>query len=909
MSKRTCACNNIAALPKTRSKRTVLREGIFFFALAIALVTLFPAISVSSAGEKIAASTPTPSLKATTQIVVSVTINTESRGDFFVELDNEQNLFMRVEDLKALKLKYAEGQLVLIGNEQYAPLSAVLDVKYTFDEKNLTVAIVGKTTEVQKTVIDLFSLKAAPQNIYYPRETSVFLNYGLTYAYTSTDGFQSFMAINKLGMRSGDVFFTSDSQYTKTELSESFVRLQSSATYERREDLQWLVLGDQFANSGDLGSTINMGGIGFSKVYKLDPYFITQPVMDLKGAVTLPTQAEIYLDGALVGKQPLAPGSFELKNLYSYTGAHNIDVVLRDPFGNVQRIYYPAYFSTQLLREGLHEYSYNVGFLREQYGVESNDYGKAVLSAFHRYGLTNALNIGARAEGSDGVYNGGISTAFLVPRAGAFTLSFAGSSANGKKGSAGSFQHSYQLGSFNTNVLLRGFSRDYATIGSSLLSDSTKYEMSLGVGFLVNPLGSFSFAYASTDLYSGANTRVTSASYSRVISKKTSLFATVSTTRSFDTTNAVFIGLYINFDWNLHSSVQFTHSGDTNSETVQLQKDTPVGEGIGYRASINRTDTGTTTTNSFSPFVQYNARYGIYTLDSSIQNSTGVTSELYNLSVAGSFVYAGGFYGISRPVSDSFSIVMADTVSGATVINNGQAIGNTDSSGTIVVPTLTSYNRNQITLDTKNIPIDYSISDLNKTISPSLWSGSCVFFDARKVRALTGTLYLQRGDKKVPLEYIDIMMKIGEKEVSFPTGKGGEFYLDNSLPEDTKAGMIDNLSCREIAERRKSGGNVIKPGTYHAKVYYEGGTCEFFINFPKTEDAMTDVGEVLCEPTKAQAPPQASVVPQPVMVMPTAPAVSTAPADAKEKIPEDARDEAFKSINEYNKFKFDKASF
>src|SRR5512144_3261056 len=125
MSKRTCAYNNIAALLKTRSERTVLRERIFFFALAIALVTLFPAISVSSAGEKIAASTPTPpasvsdrakpetdtaatpSLKSTTQIVVSVTINTESRGDFFVELDNERNLFIRVDDLKALELKYA----------------------------------------------------------------------------------------------------------------------------------------------------------------------------------------------------------------------------------------------------------------------------------------------------------------------------------------------------------------------------------------------------------------------------------------------------------------------------------------------------------------------------------------------------------------------------------------------------------------------------------------------------------------------------------------------------------------------------------------------------------------------------------------------------------------------------------
>jgi outer membrane usher protein len=931
MSKRTCAHNSITASPKTCSERIVPNKGTFFFALVIVLITLFPAFPVSAAGEKNAASTSPapssesgrakpetdaavpPSPKATTQIIVSVTINMESKGDFFVELDNERNLFIKVEDLKTLKLKYAEGRTVLIGNEQYVPLSAVLDVTYKFDEKSLTVAIIGKTTEVQKTSVDLFSLKSAPQNVYYPRETSAFLNYGLTYSYSSTDGFQSFTAINKVGVSSGDVYFTSDSQYTKTEQSSSFVRLQSSATYERLGDLQWLVLGDQFANSGDLGSTVNMGGIGFSKVYKLDPYLITQPVMDLKGTVTLPTQAEIYLDGTLVGKQMIAPGSFDLKNLYSYTGAHNIDLVLRDPFGNIQRISNPAYFSTQLLREGLHEYSYNVGFLREQYGVESNDYGKAVFSAFHRYGLTNALNIGARAEGGDGVYNGGISTAFLVPWAGQFALSLAGSSANGDKGSAGSFQYSYQLGSFNTNVLLRAYSRDYATISSVVSdstnstnsTDSTKYAESLGMGFMVDTLGSFSLNYASIETYGGVSTRVTAASYSRVLSRITSLFATASTTQSSSSNriNAVFIGLNINFDWNLRGSVQYNHSGDTNSETVQLQKDTPVGEGVGYRLSLNQNDTGSTTTKTLSPFIQYNARYGVLTFDSTIQNSSGVTSELYNLSVAGSFVYTGGFSGISRPVNDSFSIVMADKVQGAAVSNNGQEIGKTDSSGTLVVPTLTSYNRNQITLDTKNIPIDYSISDVNRTLTPSLWSGSCVYFDARKVRALIGTLYAQKGDKdkKEPLQYVDIILKVGEKEVSFPTGKDGEFYLDNSLPEEAKTSSVDNLSCREIAARRKAGGNVINPGTYNARVDYEGGTCAFSITFPETEDAMTDVGEVVCEPLKAPSPPRAGVAPQSVTVMPAAPAVpaapvvkhavppvSAAPAEAKKKTPESA---------------------
>jgi outer membrane usher protein len=121
-----------------------------------------------------------------------------------------------------------------------------------------------------------------------------------------------------------------------------------------------------------------------------------------------------------------------------------------------------------------------------------------------------------------------------------------------------------------------------------------------------------------------------------------------------------------------------------------------------------------------------------------------------------------------------------------------------------------------------------------------------VSFDAQQIRALTGNLFLRQGDKATPLEYVDIMIKVGEKEVSFPTGKGGEFYLENSLPEDHKSSVIDKQSCRAIAERRKSGGNVIMPGAYGARVDFEGGKCEFSITFPKTEDAISDIGEVLC---------------------------------------------------------------
>jgi outer membrane usher protein len=870
--------------PKRRVWETrptiALREGIFYFALAIILFISFFAIPAFSADDKAVVSTPASTVSAsgkekpkngaaipssskdTTQIVVNVIVNTESKGDFFVEMDEGKNLFINVADVKTLMLQYAEDRIVIIrGDEQYVPLSTLLDVTSTFDEKKLTVAIIGKTTESGKTAADLFSLQAAAKNIYYPRETSAFLNYGLNYIYTNNDGFQSFAVTNKLGLRTGDVFFTSDSLYTKTETSDNFVRLQSSATYERRGDLQWFVLGDQYANSGDLGSTVNMGGIGFSKVYRLDPYYITQPVMDLRGSVIFPTQAEIYLDGVLIGKQAITPGSFDLKNLYSYTGSHNVEVLLKDPFGNVQKISYLAYFSSQMLRQGLHEYSYNAGLLREQYGVESNDYGKTAFSAFHRYGVTNNLNIGARAEGSDGTYNGGISTALAVPHAGQFTLSLAGSSSAGNDlGGAVSLQHSYQHGSFNTNVLLRGYSRDYATVGNPLqTADSTQYEMNIGAGLLLNPLGSFSINYAENEKFSGADTRVISVNYSRTLYKSISLFATGSATHTMgDTTYSCYVGLNFDLGKGLRGSAQATAgSGDVNTETLQLQKDTPVGEGVGYRATLNRSETASNTRTAFNPYVQYNAKYGIYSVDATMQNTAGTTTELYNLSAAGSVVYAGGFVGLSRPVSDSFGIVVLNKeVPGASVLNNGQEMGKTGSSGTLVVPTLASYGQNKITLDTKNIPIDYSISDVNKSISPSLWSGSCVYFDAQQIRALTGTLVTQKEGKKTPLEFVEISLKVGEKILTYPTGKGGEFYLENSIPAEPFAGAAtDNMSCRAIAEKRKSGGNTILPGTYKATVEYEDGKCEFSITFPETKDEITDIGEIKCVGSQTSALP------------------------------------------------------
>jgi len=786
--------------------------------------------------------------RPTESLVVSISVNREVKGDFFVERDTTGELFLKVEDTVVLMLKFSQERVILIGEEKFVSLSACEGVQYAFDEKNLAVNIIGRTTETKKTTIELYPTRAGHKNVYIPREVSAFLNYGLAYSYADPVGFQSLTASTRLGMSTGSLFFVSDALSTKTDMYERTIRLQSSATYEQRDELQWTVIGDQFASSGTLGSTVNMGGIGFSKVYRLDPYLITQPMFDLRGATAYPSQADIYLDGVLIGKQQIAPGSFELQNIYSHAGVHMVEVVLKDPFGKEQRITAPLYYNTTMLREGLHEYSYNAGYVRQQYGIQSNEYGKLVFSAFHRYGVSSSLNVGVRAEGGGegGVYNGGVYTAFSVPLVGSFTMSGAGSNSHGMQGAAGSFQHSYQHGRFITNLAFSRYTWQYATVGAVLSPDPVKQTLGLSTGFSAGRQGSVSLNYFATEVYSGVRTRTVAAGHSRAISQATNLFATVSATRTAETIYAVYVGLNFLLDGKLRGTAQVSRTGEADMQMVSVQKDQPVGEGLGYRASLSRADTGSEIAYAFNPMMQYNARYGTYAVDAGVRNAEGKTTESVIVSASGSLVYAGGVTGISRPVSDSFSIVMVGDIPNVPVQNNGQTIGRTNASGTMVVPTLTSYNENQITVDTKNVPMDYSIAGVTAKMSPSLWSGSCVAYDVRQVRALTGTFVLQTADKKQPLENVDVTLRVGEKNITFPTGKGGEFYLENGLPDNIGDSSLDRQSCQSIAERRTSGGNVIQPGTYPATVDFEGGKCELFITFPKTDDAITEVGEIQC---------------------------------------------------------------
>ncbi len=753
-------------------------------------------------------------------IVVSITLNHRSKGDFFAK-SRTGDFLVKADDLKSIGFTRPEGETFEIGGEKYISLKSMRGVRYSFNESALLLEIEADPILLPKMTVD-YAPQRDPHVYYTGGDDSAFLNYRFDYIAGNSLELENFNLTNEVGLRSHNILFLTDTSYTKTPDSGQFVRLTSDIIYDSRRNLQRTIAGDFFASSDDLGSTLNIGGLSFQKVYRIDPYFIKQPLFNTTGLVSAPSEADIYINGMLVKREKLSPGEFELKNISSYSGAGNVQVVIRDPFGREERLSYPFYFTDILLKQGLHEYSYNIGFLRNDFGLKSDSYGKPVFSLFHRYGLTDDLSVGVTAEGEGRLLNLGPQASYLSGRFGILSVSMATSFDRERgTGIAGSINHIYQGPRFGTMLLLKGYTREYSTIDNTISGALIKYEAGAGISYGTSRFGSAALDYTATANYNVPDRTTISATYSVSLFRDSTVYVSLSRTKENGVAdNQVFGGLTY-YPWkDASASASFIKSRGADTETAQLQENPPFREGLGYRATISRDGSQPETAYTIDPYLQYNSPYGIFSGEYVSRLSRSGNSSSYELTAAGGIVYVGGAAGISQPVADSFGVVKVGDLKGVKIYNNNQEIGETDSSGKAIVANLNSYYDNQISVGDKNIPINYSLSEMEKTVSPALRSGSVIEFKAARIQAITGFLKARSNGIIKDAEFYEVKMKVDGGEMTFPTGRGGEFYLEN-----------------------------IRPGRYRAETVYMGKICSFDIIIPDVKDIMIKLGDLICEDT------------------------------------------------------------
>ncbi|MDO8737510.1 fimbria/pilus outer membrane usher protein [Candidatus Deferrimicrobium sp.] len=751
---------------------------------------------------------------------VKVSLNGEVKGEFLVRLLDDGDFLVRTADLAAMGLSLPPGRTTEIDGEPHRSLRSLEKMSFVFREKTLSLEMTAHPSVLPRRVVD-FRPPRQPK-VLYPKDASGFFNYGVTWTGGNPGDAESLDVTGQVGARRGDFLFLSDAAFEKTRADQRLVRLSTNVTRDRREEMQRLVFGDLTASSGDLGTGVNLGGFGFSKVYRIDPYFLRYPLAGVGGMVSLPSEAEVYLGGTRIRTEKLSPGQFELKNISSLGGRSDVTVVIRDPFGREQTIRYPFYFAETLLDEGLHEYSYNVGFLRRKFGEESNRYGPAAFSVFHNYGLSDRVTLGGRGEGTGDGANLGPQAAFRVGDAGVVALSFAGSvRRDGRLGAAGEATHSFQGGAVSTRIFLKGVSRDYAVAAEEERgsTDGVRYEVAAGAGYGTPRMGTFSVDADFLKRHTGTDRRTVAVSYSRNIGWNVSVLGSFGNVREGETVNELMLGVNYYPGRDLSLAASYREAGGVRTETVQARKNLPAGEGWGYSASVERMDSTALSSTAVNPSVQYNARFGSYAAEYRGERIDGGGGNgLVKLSAYGGAAFVGETIGFSRPITDSFGLVSVGGLEGIRVYHNNQEMGRTDGRGKLFLPSLGSYYENQISIADKDVPIDYALREVLKVVSPPLRSGSRIPFEVKRFQAVTGTLGTRRDGEWKPAEYVEVRMPAEGKEIAFPTGKGGEFYVED-----------------------------LGPGAHAASVEQGGGRCLFEMTVPATDDMIVDLGRLTCE--------------------------------------------------------------
>ena len=799
-----CLTHETPPVPKQRSRHIALFAGRWLAALALALVALCARADYEP-------------------LILDLVVNEQRRGEFTLFRDELGEFHLKLDDLAALGLaeSAAHGRHARIGSVAVVALRSLAPQRVHFDEKRLRLEIALAPSLLLKKEFDLAPRR--PGKAAEPADASAFLNYRVSAAGDDSGAPLRLAVATELALRSGPFLLRHESMLRRENGNVRGVRFATQLVHDSPATQQRFILGDHTATSGELGSTLAVGGVSFAKAFQLSPHTIRQPLAGFAGTVSTPSQVEVRVAGATVFREQVGPGPFELRNIAQFGGARDVEVVVRDALGREQSLGFPYYFSDQSLRAGLHDYNYSAGALREDLGVRSNRYGPLVLSGFHRYGLSDRLTVGVRGEAAPGLWNLGPSLLYRDDRFGVFSASVAASEHDGRRGLATSFGYLYQSPRVSLRALGRRYSDHYAVAQDRIAPALLRSERGAGVTFTQPGWGALSIDRTLTQRRPGATGEmadgaVTRLGYSYSVGASGSLFTSFSRLGGARRSSEFFVGVMVTLDrtQSLNLSSRRDQNGSATHST-QLVKAVPLGEGVGYRV---RAETSSPGGERVAPFVQYNARNASYTLDGEAVSSRGAGAKRLEAAMAGALTRVGGQWDATRQINDSFvAVQLGAPVPGVRVYSNNQEIGRTDAGGRLVVPHVGSYYETQIAIDEKDVPLEYSIGELRRLIAPAFRSGSQVAFDVRRLSAVEGLIRVPARGALVPADSVTGQLQAGAQAIEFTTARDGRYYIEN-LP----------------------------PGRYDATLAYEGKACRFTLNVPESTGTIAELPPVnACE--------------------------------------------------------------
>ncbi len=564
-----------------------------------------------------------------------------------------------------------------------------------------------------------------------------------------------------------------------------FTRLDSTWNMDWPLRTASLRLGDAITQAGGWGRSVRFGGVQWATNFATRPGLVRFPLPAVRGEAAVPSAVDLYVNNALLLRGQVPSGAFDLPQVPVVTGQGQIKMVVRDMLGREQVIVQPYYVSAALLKPGLRDFSLEAGWVREDYGLRSGNYGRAVVSATDRLGVTPAFTRELRAEVLARQQAAGAGGTWLLGRAATFTAAGALSRSPGGSGALAQLALERQARDWGANAQLKWSSRGFAQMGQNPLALpelAQSPRLSVGGGFSVS-LGrtGLSFFGQRQTNWQGPGDTLLSASLGHDLGAAgfISLFAS----RSSGVAGATHVG------------IQWTHTLDERTTAsagayrsrqrpvpvpppgapavqalsatqATAQVGTALPEGTGWAYQL-RADEGSQRRSA----AELRWRLPQVDLGAQVARYDGVQS--YQAGVSGGVAVMPEGVFLSRRVDGSFAVVKVGDYPGVRVQRESQEVARTDARGLAFVPGLRGYEANRLSVAPSDLPMDAAVDGLALSIAPPTRSGVSVSFAVRRQRSVALRLLGPTGQPVPPGSWVSVA---GQGR-QYPVGFGGRLFL------------------------------------------------------------------------------------------------------------------------------------
>ena len=730
-------------------------------------------------------------------------------------IDENNVVWMREEDLLALEIKFQNQLSREINGKIYLSLSDFPAIRYELDSAELALYITVPTQYFEETKIGLTGPN--PEKI-RPEQPGLYLNYDFSVQRTNLPNQANAAVLSELGyfnpygMGSCN-FFVQGGENTPTQ----WVRLETIWTIDQPESISSWYIGDSISGNNIWSGAVRFAGLQRATNFNTQPYLVTFPLPAFSGQAIVPTTLSVFINDALNVTEEIKNGPFTIYDIPVVTGAGSVKVLTNDVLGRQRETVIPYYSSQQFLKPGLVDYSYEVGVIRNDYGIASFDYSQLMGVGTYSKGIQEDWTAGWHIELLADQQTIGVASEYLWYDYFVISTGLAGS--HGTLGEGGllllGLQRQTQTYSYGFQVI--PCTEYFTELGLVENQPSPSLQMQTWATLSTPQFGTFSASYTvvnnripDIEAYDTQaiqilpNVKLLTLNYNHSLLKN--MYFILGSLIDFNQkqNNIYFLSIVWGFkqDYSLSATSSF-QSGD-DQQTILLNKNIPWGNGYGYNLSYSQGDP-----QQMEGSYTYQNNYGTYS--ATVAKIGGETNYLGE--ITGGIVRFGGHTILSRKLYDSFALIEVPGYEDICIYNRNTCVGTTNKSGLLLVPNLLPYQKNSVSIDARDFPLSAAISLFDLEGLPYYRSGILMVFPVKQVINCSFRLRTI-DDHPVPL--------------------GAKVTLDN---QQEYFYVMNEGSVFVTSESE---------GTLKGKVEWENKQCEFILRDLVNHATIIDRGEVWC---------------------------------------------------------------